>query len=242
MQNKLKSGERMTYTVPAAGVTSGGGYLIGALFVVACNTVAFAAGATFEGDVEGEFTLAKTANEGAWVEGQPVYWDAANAKCSIDPTVGLPIGTVSKAALTADVTGQVRLNGQSLAGRTMTIKKEFTIAQVNAGATLVPALPGLKVRMHDALAVAKGGAVGAVTTVDIIGTLAAAARKLVAFAQANLTQSAVVRAGGTGGAVLADGASFNANDAGAAITVGKTGADVTTATHIIVELTYSLEP
>jgi hypothetical protein len=41
--------------------------------------------------------------------------------------------------------------------------------------------------------------------------------------------------------VLADGASFTANDAGAAITTGITGAPATTATNIDYSITYALE-
>jgi hypothetical protein len=51
----------------------------------------------------------------------------------------------------------------------------------------------------------------------------------------------MVRAGSSGGVILADGASFTANDAGAAITVLKTGADITTATGIDFSLTYTIE-
>lgn len=232
-------GDVMPYTAPTGGVTSGGGYLIGALFVVAA--AAAAAGDEFQGKTSGVHTLAKAANEGAWVEGQPVFWDVANSRCSIDSTLGLPIGTVALAALTGDTEGVVKLNGQSLAGRMHTVRKRFTIAQVNAGATLVPALPGLKIRMVDVMAIAVGGAAGAVTTVDVLATQATAGVKLAAFAQASLTQNTVLRPGVAGTAVLAGGASFVANDAGTAIAVGKTGADVTTATHIDILFTYALE-
>lgn len=240
MINFIKPGCTNTFTVPAAGVTSGGGYLIGALFVVATSTVAFASGATFEGVTEGVFTLPKTISEGALVEGDPAFWDVANAKVSIDPTLGIPIGSIAEAALTGDTTCSVRLNGVSLVGRTMNVRRRFTIAEVNAGATLIPAVPGLSIRMIDAFGISVGGAAAAVTTVDIIGTVSTA-RKLVAFAQASLTQSTVLRAGGSGAAVLADGASFTQNDVSTAVTVGKTGSSVTTATHIDVNFTYSLE-
>ena len=116
----------------------------------------------------------------------------------------------------------------------------FTIAQVNAGATLVAAVSGKSIRMVNCKAIAVGGAAGAVTTVDVLGTQTTS-KKLVAFAQVNLTQSAVLTAGGTGAAVLADGASYVANDAGTGVTVGKTGSDVTTATHIDVIFDYVLE-
>lgn len=239
MQKFLKPGKTMTYTAPAGGVVSDGVYLIGGMFVVATNTVAV--GLPFEGLTEGMFTLTKLAGEGALVEGQPVYWDVANTRCSIDHAVGLPIGSVAAAALTGDTTCSVRLHGLSLVGRPLTLRKRLTIAQVNAGATLVPAYPGLKPRLVDSLVIAVGGAVTSTTTVDILATLSAASRKLVAHAQASLTQSAVLRAGGAGAAVLADGASFTQNDVNTAITAGVTGAAITVATNIDFEINYQLE-
>lgn len=122
----------------------------------------------------------------------------------------------------------------------LSTRKRFTIAEVNAGATLVAAVAGKSIRMVNCKAIAVGGAAGAVTTVDVLATLSTG-RKLVAFAQANLTQSTVLTAGGTGAAVLADGASYTANDASTAVTVGKTGSSVTTATHIDVIFDYVLE-
>ena len=121
------------------------------------------------------------------------------------------------------------------------VRRRFTIAQVNAGATILAAVGGIKFRMVSCKAIAVGGAAAAVTTVDILATAAAASRKLVAFAQANLTQSTVLTDGGTGGTVLADGASHTQNDANKAITIGKTGSDVTTATHIDVIFEYTAE-
>lgn len=230
-------GDTLDLTAPAGGVTKGLVYIIGGIPVVAVNTAS--AGATFQGMCVGVHTLPKTTGA-AWTEGQAVFWDAANARCDVDPTVGLPIGAVAAAALSADTTGKVVLSEIPFAGRLLNVRKRFTIAQVNAGATLVPAVPGAKIRMIDATAIAVGGAAGAVTTVDILGTLSTS-RKLVAFAQASLTQSTVLKAGGAGAAVLADGASYTANDAGAAVTVGVTGAAITTATHIDVNFTYVLE-
>jgi len=135
---------------------------------------------------------------------------------------------------TLNVTGSV-----VAAGVVLNVRRRFSIAEVNAGATLVPAVVGKAIRMAACKAVAVGGAAGAVTTVDVIGT-STTARKLVAFAQANLTQSTVLADGGTGAAVLADGASYTANDEGAAVTIGKTGSSVTTATHIDVVFDYVL--
>jgi hypothetical protein len=116
-----------------------------------------------------------------------------------------------------------------------------TIANVNAGTTLVPGIAGCKLRLVDAFAIAYGGAVAAVTTVDLLGTITTD-RKLVAFGQAALTQSTMVRAGAAGGVLLADGASFTANDAGAGLKVGITGSSATTATGIDFSLTYAIDP
>lgn len=126
-------------------------------------------------------------------------------------------------------------------GTLQTIRKRFTIAEVNAGATILPAIAGLRYRMVDASIVAVGGAAAAHTSIDILGTVSTS-RKLVAFLVAGTTQSTMLRAGAaTNGVLLADGASFTQNDAGAAVTIGKTGSDVTTATHVDISFSYVVE-
>jgi hypothetical protein len=175
-----------------------------------------------------------------WTEGAPAYWDVANARASFDPGVGQQIGTITSAALTGDTTGIVRLNEVSLSGGVLKLQKRLTVAAINAGATLLPAIAGAKYRLIDAFAIAIGGAVTTVTTVDILGTLSTS-RKLVAFGQAALTQSALVRAGSAGGVILADGASFTANDAGTAITANITGSAITVATNVDFTLLYAIE-
>jgi hypothetical protein len=126
-------------------------------------------------------------------------------------------------------------------GYVLTKRLRATIAQVNAGIELLPALAGYGYRMIDVQAISVGGAAAAVTTVDVLATQATLAVKLAAFAQASLTQSTVLRPGIAGTAVLADGASFVVNDANTAVTIGKTGSAVTTATHIDIEFKYTLE-
>jgi len=135
------------------------------------------------------------------------------------------------------------LSGEQIFGQeeaVQNIRTRFTIAQINAGATLLAAIPGFKYRMIGCRAIAYGGAVGATTTVDVSGTVSTA-RKLVAFAQASLTQSTKLTDGGTGAAILADGASYTANDANTAITVGKTGSDLTVATGVDISFDYVIE-
>lgn len=120
-------------------------------------------------------------------------------------------------------------------------RQRVTIAEINAGATLLAAITDKSYRLVGCKAIAYGGAAGAVTTVDILGTQSASSVKLVAYAQAGLTQSAVLKDGDSSSAVLADGASYVACDAASAITIGKTGSDVTTATGVDVILQYTIE-
>jgi hypothetical protein len=122
-----------------------------------------------------------------------------------------------------------------------TVRTRFTIAQVNAGANIVDKVTGKKIRMVSAHAIAIGGSAGTVTTVDILATQATSSVKLVAFAQASLTRSTRLTAGGSGAAVLADGASFAANDTASAITIGVTGSAIDTSTHVDVEFLYTIE-
>lgn len=137
--------------------------------------------------------------------------------------------------------GRLVVESSIVAGAVCNMRKRFTIGQINAGAELLPAVPGFKYRLVNVKAIAYGGAVGAVTTVDVLGTQAASGVKLATFAQANLTQSTVLQPGATGVTVLADGASFAACDENKAITVGKTGSDATTATGVDIIVDYVLE-
>jgi len=89
--------------------------------------------------------------------------------------------------------------------------------------------------------IAVGGAASGATTVDILATLAAGSRKLLASAIAGLTQSALLRAGAANAALLADGASHTANDANTAITVNKTGGALATSTHVDVLFWYVID-
>lgn len=128
----------------------------------------------------------------------------------------------------------------AVSGDVRCVRQRFTIAQINAGATVLPAVPGYSYRMVDAYAIAVGGNVGGTTGVDLTGTLSTS-RKLVAFKTAGLTQSTMLRAGtATNGVLLADGASFTANDANTAITVIKDGNDLTTASHVDIAVVYEL--
>lgn len=105
---KVQDGHILTLTAPSGGVTTGVGYLIGSLFVVALITAAEAA--EFTGDTEGVYTLPKTSAQ-AWTEGQKIYWDNSNARCDSDGTVGMLIGVAAAVAANPSSAGVVRLNG-----------------------------------------------------------------------------------------------------------------------------------
>jgi hypothetical protein len=126
-------------------------------------------------------------------------------------------------------------------GDVQTIRTRFTAAQINAGATLLAAVPGYAYRMIDAQMIAIGGAASGATDVRILGTRAAGSVALLTVAVAALTQSAVVRAGAANADVLADGASHTPLDVNTAVTVGKTGGSLATATHVDVIFNYVLE-
>lgn len=127
----------------------------------------------------------------------------------------------------------------------LNLRTRVTLAQLNAGYTLLPAIPGYKYAMRDCKMIAIGGAATTGTSVNVIGTRAAAPVQLFVAAVAGLTQSTVLRAGspfataGTASIVcLADGASFTDLDANTAVTVITVGTAMTVMTNIDVELSY----
>jgi hypothetical protein len=122
-----------------------------------------------------------------------------------------------------------------------TFRTRVTTAQVNAGLTLLPAIPGYKYRMTDMTLIAVGGAATTATAVIITATQAASGVSIISAAVAALTQSAVVKPHTASVTVLADGASFVTNDVNTAIAIAKTGSSMTVATAIDVVMTYAIE-
>jgi predicted RecA/RadA family phage recombinase len=237
----ISQGDVLTLVAPAAGVTIGVPVLIGGILVIPQATAA--SGVTFDAYVVGVHAYTKTASQ-AWSLGQQIYWNTSTAVFDSDsstgPLVGVAVEAVGSGA--GETTGKVRLTTNApLSGGTFSVRKRFTVAQVNAGATILAALAAVKYRLIDAYAISIGGAATTGTTIDILGTTTTA-KKLVAFGQAALTQNALVRAGASGGVILADGASFVAQDVNTAITILKTGTDFTVMTHIDVVVTYAMDP
>lgn len=107
--NYVQLGEAMTLTAPAGGVTVDKGVLVGSAFVVALITAA--AGVTFQGSTVGVWSLDKPSTE-VWAEGDKIYWDNGNVRCTNVPTSGFRlVGYAAAAAANPSSTGKVRLAG-----------------------------------------------------------------------------------------------------------------------------------
>lgn len=115
--------------------------------------------------------------------------------------------------------------------------QKLTIAQINAGVVAVPGRADAQPVVDDFKMIARGGAVGAVTTIDI-QTTEASPTTVATCAQANLTQDAVLRAGATGTVITNVGEQLAL---GTGLRVIKAGSDITTATHVHVEIRYHYE-
>lgn len=154
-----------------------------------------------------------------------------------------PAAFAQDASVQSDVysqRGTGRVVSQAGGGAAYNQRFRVTLANVNAGVTLMPARARLQYRMVDVTMIAVGGAVITCTAVTISGTQGTAA-VLLSVAVAALTQSAAVKPNTANATILADGASFVANDKNTAITIGKTGGTCATATHVDVIFTYALE-
>lgn len=132
--------------------------------------------------------------------------------------------------------------------QTYTLRTRVTLAQLNAGFTLLAALPGFAYRLIDLMLTAIGGAATTGTSINVIGTRAAGAVQLGVAAIAGLTQSTILRLGtpfATAGTasivVLADGASLTALDVNTPITVITVGSAMTVMTNVDVALTFAID-
>jgi hypothetical protein len=162
---------------------------------------------------------------------------AASGKVSSSGTLYLGLAMESAAA---DNDVIEVMAGTPDLGAARVLRQRVSLADVNTGVTLLPALPGLRYRLHDASMISIGGAAAGATSVNVRATQSASGVSLLASAVAGLTQNTLLRAGVTNAAILAGGVSFVANDANTAITLNATGT-LTTSTHIDVLLTYSIE-
>ncbi|MHA3791458.1 DUF2190 family protein [Sphingomonas sp. YL-JM2C] len=103
MKNYKQEGDKLRLIAPAGGVVSGVGVLIGALFVVAENTVA--EGLPFSGVRRGvvELAAATHATTQGLAVGDVAYWDAGNKRVTKTATGNTAVGvvTVDKASTAA---------------------------------------------------------------------------------------------------------------------------------------------
>ncbi len=198
----------------------------------------------FTTDTSGAVLLAnvggtrKMVAAGAITAGNPVY-GAAGGKIAGSGTVfeGVALET---ATADNDII-EVAENLWDVVGKVLHLRQRVAVADVNAGLTLLAAMPGLRYRMVDVSLISIGGAAATATSVDIIATQSASNVNLLAAAVAGLTQNTLLRAGATNAAILAGGVSFVANDVNTGIRIGRTGSNVATATHIDVLLSYVIE-
>lgn len=122
-----------------------------------------------------------------------------------------------------------------------TIRTRVTTAQANAGIDILAAKTGFKYRLVDFTLIAIGGNAATATSVRLRATQAASAVSLAVVLIAALTRSTLVKPNTANVSVIADGASFAANDAGTAISLDVDNDNLATATHIDVILSYVLE-
>lgn len=134
-------------------------------------------------------------------------------------------------------------SGSILTGIALNLRIRVATADVNAGLALLPALSGYKYRIIDLMMIAIGGAAATATSVDIVTTQGGSAARPFVVAVAALTRSTVVTPTTANVTVLADGASFIANDANSGVYISKqaAGSNLGTATHIDVILSYMIE-
>lgn len=109
MKNFVSSGRTLDLTAPSGGVVSGSPVKIGGF--IAVPRVSAAEGDVFAADVEGVYDVkAEGAGSGqAWAEGDVIYWDNTAKQFTKTTTSNTKAGHATRAKLTADVAGQIRL-------------------------------------------------------------------------------------------------------------------------------------
>ncbi len=105
MKNYKISGETLVLTMPYDRL-SGQGVLVGVTFGVL--TVDALSGVKAAVKRVGVFTLAKETGD-AWGEGEAVYWDNTNKRCTQTAGGNTKIGIAAAAAAAGDATGDVSI-------------------------------------------------------------------------------------------------------------------------------------
>ncbi len=125
----------------------------------------------------------------------------------------------------------------------LTVRTRFLAADfvLTPGVAVLPAFPGGKYRLVDAILIANGGAAGGATSINITGTVAGAKVNLLVALVAGLTQSTLLRLGAANATVLANGGSQVALDPSTPVMIERVGSALSGATSIDVLLTYAIE-
>jgi len=106
MKNYVQPGDTIEVIAPEA-TTSGDGTLVGNLFGIAVHDADN--GAAVQIKTTGVFDLPKVSAQ-AWSQGDVIYWDDGNDRCTtVDTNVAIGVATADAANPSA--TGRVRLNG-----------------------------------------------------------------------------------------------------------------------------------
>lgn len=124
-------------------------------------------------------------------------------------------------------------------GLVLSTRQRFTTAEVNAGVTILAAVPKYQYQLVDATLIAIGGSASGATSVRISATQSASTVHLVTALVAALTENTIAKPFSSNVSVLAAGASFVANDVNTAVTVNANGT-LATSTAVDVILTYRL--
>jgi len=106
MKNWVQEG-RAIDVVATAAVTSGSGQLVGTMFGVAGSDAAI--GDTYALWLVGVYSLPKLGTD-APNQGDALYWDNANHRCTVTSTGNTKIGVAAAAAANGVATVNVRLN------------------------------------------------------------------------------------------------------------------------------------
>lgn len=107
MKNFVQPGENLPFVAPRT-LTSGAGFLVGAMFAVA--STAAESGAPVIGVTEGVFDLPKAA--GAVTPGAKAYWDNTAFVVTPNASGTTLIGAFTQGAASGDANGRVKLTGQ----------------------------------------------------------------------------------------------------------------------------------
>lgn len=107
MKNYIQAGDHITLTADAD-TTSGDGKMIGVIFGVAQETVL--SGEPLVLVRKGVFELPKLEAQ-AWTQGQRIYWDDGNSRCTTSASGNAIIGAAAEVAANPSTTGIVLLDG-----------------------------------------------------------------------------------------------------------------------------------